>query len=150
MTDDQFDEFLDNCYQELEDKQALLLENYNLGSYEKYWFDQVTGVLQFKNAERVECEFIVIPIGSWSSKSNSWMWAWANNSITEEFKAQSIKLKGLANYTGVDFFENGAFEADESMAHELTAMAVHYLDAMGMYIIPSSNLKTFLALVKLK
>lgn len=150
MTDEEFDTFLGRCYQELEDKQALLLDNYSLGEYKNYWFDQIAETLQFKNAEEVELEFIVVPIGSWSDKSNSWMWAWANNTFTEEFKSKSVCLKGLADYTDFDIFNTEAFEADESTAHELAAMAVHHLNAMGMYIVPSNNLKTFLALVKVK
>lgn len=150
MTDEEFDKFLTECYQELENKQALLFENYNLGSYDSFWLDQTTQSLQFKNSEEVGLEFIVMPIGSWSSKSNTWMWAWANKSFTEEFKSNAIILKDLANTTGYDIFTEEMLEIDEFMAHELTAMAVHHIDAIGMYITPSNELKTFLALVKLK
>ena len=150
MTDKEFNTFLDNCYQELEEKQNLLMSEYNLGKYGKYWFDQITETIQFKEDGKVELEFYVVLIGSWSSKSNSWMWAWANKSITEELRSKSIKIKELANYTGFNVFEKEAFEADEAMAHELTSMAVHYLNALGMYIVPSDNLKSFLALIKLK
>ena len=150
MTDKEFDAFLDKCYQELKSKQDLLFSDYGLGKYDEYWFDQVAESIQFKKDGKVELEFIAIPVGSWSGKSNSWMWAWANNSITEELKQKALKIKGLAEYTGFDVFEKEAFEADEIMAHELTAMAVHHLKAIGMYIVPSENLKTFLALIKLK
>lgn len=150
MTDEEFDDFLGKCYQELVEKQSLLLDNYSLGEYEDFWFSQITETLQFKNAEEVELEFVVVPIGSWSDKSNSWMWAWANNSTPEEFKSKSVCFKDLAEHTGLDVFSTEAFEADESTAHELTAMAVHHIDAMGMYIVPSNNLKTFLALMKVK
>ena len=150
MTDNEFDNFVDNCYQELKTKQSLLFSEYNLGKYDEYWYDQTTESIQFKTAGNVELEFIILPIGSWSSKSNTWAWAWANKSITDELKSQSIKIKDLANYTGYGIFEKEAFEADEFMAHELTSMAVHHLGALGMYIVPSNNLKLFLALVRLK
>lgn len=148
MTDKEFDDFVDDCYQELEDKQKQLFKIYNLGRHEKYFFNQITGTLQFKNREEIALEFIVVPIGSWSSKSNTWMWSWANKSLTGELKAQSIKFKALADFTGFDIFKNEAFEADEAMAHELTSMAVHHANAMGMYIVPSNELRTFLALIK--
>ncbi|MDD2376130.1 MAG: hypothetical protein PHD15_00510 [Clostridia bacterium] len=149
LTDKEFDQFLDKCYKELENKQALLFSDYDLGKYDEFWYDQTTESIQFKKAGKVESEFIIIPIGSWSSKSNSWMWAWANTSITDELKLKSIKLKELAEYTGLKIFDKEAFEADEYRAHELTSIAVHYLNALGMYIVPSNNLKSFLALVRL-
>jgi hypothetical protein len=78
------------------------------------------------------------------------MWAWANDSITDEARTKTEKIKDLADYTGYDIFEVEAFEAEESLAHQLTAMAAHYLDAIGIYIAPSGSLKTFLALIKVK
>lgn len=150
MTDKEFEVFVDSCYEELKTKQASLMEAYNLGQYDTYWFDQPSGTLQFKNNEKVELEFNVVPVGSWSGNSNSWMWAWANESVVDDLKTASATIKGLTDFTGYNVFSNGSFAAEEPMAHELTAMAVHYLDALGMYIVPSGNLKTFLALMELK
>ena len=150
MTDSEFDDFLDNCYDELEEKQALLFRDYNLGNYEEYLYDQVSATIQFKNSGIVELEFIIVPIGSWSSNTNTWMWAWANQSISEELRKKSANLKELAIFTGFGIFSKETFEADENMAHELTSMAVHHLGAMGMYIVPSNHLKAFQALIKIK
>lgn len=150
MTDNEFEKFLDICYGELENKQELLFSQYNLGEYDEYWYDQATESIQFKEAGKVRLVFTIVPIGSWSGKSNTWMWAWANQSITDELRSQSAKIKDLANYTGYDIFVQEGFNADEVMAHELTSMAVHYLNALGMYIVPSDTLKSFLALIRLK
>ena len=150
MTDKEFDTFVATCYQELKEKQDSLMSKNNLGAYDEYWFDQITETIQFKEHGKVELEFHIVMIGSWSSKSNSWMWAWANSSITEELRSESSKIKELASLTGFSVFERESFEADEVMAHELTSIAVHHLNALGMYIVPSDNLKSFLALIKLK
>lgn len=75
---------------------------------------------------------------------------WANKYFIEELKKQSIRFKGLVDFTGFDIFGKEVFRADESMAYELTSMAIHFVSAMGMYIVPSNNLKTFFALVEIK
>ena len=141
MTNKEFDAFLAKCFQELKNKQDALMGKYNLGKFDSFWFDQIAETIQFKDNENVELEFHVVPVGSWSSKSNSWMWAWANKSLTDELGSKAMKIKELASYTGYNTFEKEAFEADEAMAHELTSMAVHHLNALGMYIVPSDNLK---------
>ena len=148
--ENEFNDFVNNCYKDCEAKQQALIKDFNLPSYDSYWFSQTTETLQFKNDGKVELEFTAVPIGSWSGESNSWMWAWANESITEKLRLKAAKIKELSDLTGNDIFKDDAFEADEALAHKLTAMAVYHLDALGMYIAPLDNLKTFLALIKVK
>ena len=148
MTEQQFEEFLDNCYDEMEIKQKQLLDNYSISSYTNYWFKGEEGILQFKNGDDVMMEFKVSPIGSWSSASDSWMWAWANKSLTEENRQTAMALKGLTEHTGLDTFERPVIEGDEGLAHELVAMAIHHMGGIGMYIMPHENLKVFVALME--
>ena len=142
--------FLDTCYQELAEKQTALTSQYELRKYDGFLYDQETEILQFKVGEAVGLEFEVIPIGSWSSKSNTWMWAWANESVIDRQREKSARIRELADITGAGIFVDEAFEAEEVTAHELTSMAVHHLEALGMYIAPSENLKTFLALMRVQ
>lgn len=147
MTDDQFDEYLDYCYENLEEKQEILNKEYGIGDFQEYWYDQETSKIQFKNDGKVLLEFSVVFIGSWSNKSNTWLWAWANNSMTDEVKEQSSILKELKSITGFDIFTKEYFDCDEAMAHELTAFAVEHLRAKGMYISPDDKRKLFMALI---
>jgi len=149
MTDEQFDQYLDYCYDKLEKKQEELFKNYNIGSFEEYWYDQETGILQFKTGGNVKLEFNVIFIGSWSSNSNTWMWSWGNESMTEDVKNNSIVLKELKEKTGFGIFTNPFFECDEEMAHELTSFAVEHLNAKGMYISPDGRSQLFMAIMSL-
>lgn len=150
MTDEQFDEFLDKCYGELEEKQGRMFSEHNIGTYEKYWFDQLTRTLQFKNDNKVEVEFYIVCIGTWAHQKDTWMWGWANNSFAEEIRLEAETLKGLREITGYELFEKEGFGCDETMAYELTAMAVHYLNAMGMYKIPGERSHLFMALMEKK
>jgi hypothetical protein len=148
MDEKQFEEFRIKCYDELINKQNTLIKEYDLGSFDEYWLDQTTETLQFKNEGKVELEFPIIEIGSWSANKNTWMWAWANNSVTDSLRKKAERLKELTKITNNLAFETEAFEAEEIIAHELTALAVHHFDAIGMYIAPFETLKVFLALFK--
>lgn len=147
MTDEEFDEFSDECYTELERKQQQLFSKYNIGAYEEYWFDQETRSLQFKNNGKKVIELEVICVGTWAHQKNTWMWAWANSSFLPEIRSDSEKLKVLKKITGYDLFENNGFECDETMAYELTAFAVQLLNAMGMYRVPGERSHLFVALM---
>jgi hypothetical protein len=150
MTDEQFNEYVEKCYEELQDKQEQLFNTYNMGAYESYWFDQLTKSLQFKNKNEVLLEFKIICIGTWAHEKNTWMWGWANESFTNEIREDSKVLKGLKEFTGYDVFEEDGFECDESMAYEAAAMALNYLNALGMYRIPGEKSHLFVALMEKK
>ncbi|MGH9905341.1 MAG: hypothetical protein ACRD8U_07130 [Pyrinomonadaceae bacterium] len=47
MTDDEFEAFVDTAYEELREKQDLLMEGYRLGTFSRWWFEQPTEKLQF-------------------------------------------------------------------------------------------------------
>ena len=148
MSKKEYQAFLDSCYEELRRKQDILINEYHMGSFEDFWFDQEAKTLQFKNGNAVGLEFYVVLIGSWSGKSNTWMWGWANESVVEEMRVESSKIKELTTLTGNAIFEKTGFVADEYNAHELVAMAVHHLGALGMYSAPSDMRKTYLALMR--
>ncbi|MEH7454462.1 DUF6882 domain-containing protein [Gottfriedia acidiceleris] len=138
---------LDYCYDKLEVKQGELFRKYEIGSFEEYFYDQEACILQFKKGGKVELEFNVVFIGSWSSNSNTWMWTWGNKSMTENAINQSIVLKKIKQVTGFDIFAKPFFECDEAMAHELTAFAVEHLNAQGMYISPDGKSQLFMAIM---
>lgn len=92
MTGEQFNDFVDKCYEELEVKQEKLFNLYNIGAYDSYWFDQATKTLQFKNNDEIGLEFSIICIGTWAHQKNTWMWGWANESFTNEIRQDSSVL----------------------------------------------------------
>ncbi len=91
-SEEQIERFVDGCYSEMEGKQKKLETIFSLGHFENYWYDQIKGIIQFKDGKTVKVEAKFFPIGTFSKKSNSWMWAWANKSILPELSKPSEKL----------------------------------------------------------
>lgn len=151
MTDDEFYQFIQDSMDELNEKLAALESGYGFGEYARWAFDQTTQKFHLLDESGlITVEADVIDIGSYSSKSNSWKWAWSNSSVLPALREKSARLKGLEAYTGVPLFGfESAFDIEnESMAWELAAMSVKYIGALGCYRAPASsgNLFTFLAL----
>lgn len=147
MTNEQFESYLDMCYDKLESKQQKFISDYNIDNFNEYWYDQDQCILQFKNNGQVLLEFSVVFIGSWSGKSNSWMWSWANENMTDYARSKSSCLKDLQKITGSDVFINPLFECNQEMAHELAAFSIEYLDAEGMYIVSDERNELFMAVM---
>lgn len=147
MTNEQFESYLDMCYDKLESKQQKFISHYNINSFDEYWYDQDKCILQFKDNGQVLLEFSVVFIGSWSGKSNSWMWSWANENVADYARSKSNCLKYLQNVTESEVFINSLFECNQEMAYELAAFSIEYLDAEGMYIVPGERNDLFMAVI---
>lgn len=156
MTNDEFQIFVETANAELRKKQTILANDYGIGSAGRWWFEQTTGNLQFFDAsDNLRVETDVIDIGSYSPKSNSWKWAWSNDSVLSRLRQRAEKLKELEAITGIEIFgyENSFTVEDESMAWELTAMSIKHLGAVGCYRCPSSKPggpNIFLAIMSIK
>ena len=154
MTEEEFEIFIAEAMQELQEKQEYLKSRYNLGTYSRWWFEQATSILQFYNEnDDLGLEVDVIDIGSYSPESSTWLWAWANVSVLPELRQKSGMLKELSEVTGYDLFENyHTFRIDEDMAWEMAALSVKQLNAKGCYRAPASTGKnhSFLAMMEIR
>ena len=151
MSEEEFEEFLATALEELDAKQEELIHAYGLSTYAKFGFDQEQASLDFRNAEgAIQLRARVVPIGSWSSKSNTWKWAWSNEGILQRLREQSAPLRDLATATGLKIFESPVCKADEHMAWELTAMAIRHLGALGTYRVPGEPSNLYLAITGLQ
>ncbi|MGH8491833.1 MAG: DUF6882 domain-containing protein [Moraxellaceae bacterium] len=154
MNEEEFEVLLNEANSELRAKQEVLQTTYGLSTYARWWFEQDQETLQFFDSEdKLRLEADVVHIGSHSSKSNTWLWSWANVSILPKLREKGEPLRALEAITGYQLFgEFNTFEADEPMAWELTAIAVKHLQARGCYRAPSSDgsHQSFLALMSIR
>jgi hypothetical protein len=153
MTDGEFAKFLAEANTELHHKQARLQTDYSLGELPRWWFDQQTETLEFlDDTGNLLLEARVINVGSFSPVSNTWKWAWSNSTVLPALRAKAMPLRQLEDITGFEVFGSAqAFEADESMAWELAAVAVRHLHGMGCYRAPQTQgPHNFLAIVSIR
>lgn len=152
MSDEEFEAFLSSATEELSKKQDSLKEQYGLGTWSRWWFDQRTETLQFfDEADNLVIEADVVDIGSYSPKSNTWKWAWGNTSLLPGLRKKAEPLKELEDITGFEIFGyEHTFEIeDEVMAWEFVAISVKHLRAIGCYKAPSADGPTlFLAITR--
>jgi len=153
MNDEEFDQFVQEAHEKWDAKQDALTKSFGLGKWTDYAYDAVTGELRFKdNAGKVTVHAKTVPLGSFSSKSSTWQWAWANKSTPPAVRKEAEQLKELYKFTGMDVFKMPTIEIDESMAWELVAMCVSHLDARGSYSMPAGQdgkLRVFVAIEKI-
>lgn len=150
MTEKEFEGFLTQCHKEVNDKQKQLIAECALNQYTSYTFDQKSKSITFKKEDGQTLTFDITCIGSWHQKEEGFVWAWANDSFSEEIRKESEVLKELAQVTGYDIFEKEGFKCEEIVARDLAYMSIHQLKALGIYRIVVGESYVFLALKNIK
>lgn len=147
MTNEQLEQFLAKCGQEVRDLQKVLVQKTQLNEYKTYLYDNKKNELKFTGEQLDELIFEIVPIGTWDYKEQVWEWAWANQNFDEAIREKASAYKNLAKETGFDLFEKEAFQCEEVVSRDLSYMAVHELKAKGIYRINIEDAYLYVALM---
>jgi hypothetical protein len=147
MNEAQFEEFIARCVASAQQKNDALDAKHGLHSFTRWDDDTDRQILLFTNPGEADAlEAKVTPIGSYSLKTQTWLWAWANESLTEDARQKASKLKNLSDRTGMRVFVDAHVDCDEYLAWELAAAAVDELGSLGCYREPVGHLWIFVSI----
>ncbi len=150
VADNQWVKFVTEAHEYLSERQETLQNEYSIGEYERYDWDQDTGSLVFSHNGVVKVIAKVQFVGSISTKSNTWLWSWANSTVLENVKNEmgAIKEYGMAN--SLDALTTDKWEADEVDGWEMTSITAKLLGAKGAYRTPGTNGFTYMVITNIR
>ena len=134
--DEVFDDLICEHFQYLDERQKDFLQKYKVTKHERWDWYQETGKLIFTHNGTPQVEADIHFAGSFSTKSNTWMWAWANQSLTEKVKASSRQVKKIGEELNLLKLVAGRWQATEVDGWEMTAVLAKTLNAIGAYRTP--------------
>jgi hypothetical protein len=136
-------EYLTRCQQSLE-------EEYRINRWPSYDWSQNTGQLIFSedNVRKViaSIEFV----GSISTKTDTWLWAWGNDSLDQERTRLIRRVRTYGETHGIQPLVTASWHAHEADGWEMTSIAAYLLDAKGAYRTPQDNGFTFMILTNVQ
>ncbi|MGW3661325.1 DUF6882 domain-containing protein [Streptomyces sp. NPDC005151] len=112
--------------------------SWGLGSADRWGLDQRTGIITWTFPDRTATAPAQL-LGSYSSSSESWLWAWANESILPEMSRDARAVRDWAEANGHPALAEPKVKADEQKAAALAALAVRITKAAGFYRGPGST-----------
>lgn len=142
-----YNSFAKECVEELKITQRRFNENYDIDGYENWFYNQATALLTFSTGE-TELNFKYFEVGSFSNKSNTWMWSWANDHILENVKENTKQIREFGKNFNFTKFTDGCFQSDEFEAWEFAAIAVRLTSGIGIYRPVNDGLKIFLVVTE--
>jgi hypothetical protein len=81
-----WDSFLEMATEYLRRQQDRLKADFQLGSWERYDYDQDAGTLTFSSDGRVGVVADIHIVGSTSKSGGTWLWAWDDSTILDHVK----------------------------------------------------------------
>jgi hypothetical protein len=123
----------------LEDKQGSMCRDFKLGEHKRYDWDQDRAQLVFSNDGKAAVICDVVFVGSLSTKTNTWLWSWANRSIQEGAKGRMREVREYGEENDFEHLAAAYWDATEEDGWEMTAIAARMLGAIGAYRSPDKN-----------
>ena len=148
--DEKWISFISEAHEYLSKKQDILMKVYKLGEHERFDWDQESGSLVFSNNGISAVIAKVQFVGSISTKSNTWLWSWANSTVLDNVKDEMNKIKEFGNVQKFDALTTDKWKADEIDGWEMTSITAKVLEAKGAYRTTSSNGFTYMVITNIK
>lgn len=123
---------------------------FGIGSHARFGCDLEKGDIWWSNGQSPEVRAKVTIVGSWASNSNSWLWAWENASFSKMDHSRINKVREFGKKEDIAELSHARWEADQSVAWDVTAASAKILQAEGAYCCPVKTGALFLLLHSLE
>ena len=126
-------DFVTIAHNSLSEKQDAIMSEYKIGEHERFDWDQENGTLVLSNNGIPAVIAKVQFVGSVSTKSDTWLYSWANSTVLDNVKDQMHKVKAYGQSKNYQALFNDKWSADEVDGWEMTSITSYILNAKGAY-----------------
>ena len=131
-------------YDKMSKAQEIFIKKYEVNLYENWFYDQESELIRLHNMDGSEIYFKYIPVGTYSLRSNTWMWSWHNEDSIEQHKNETIKTKELGKKYSFKYLTDGLIECEQEECWNLTAISKNLIEGIGVYCTKSDELLKFI------
>ena len=131
-----FKAFLDGGMEGLRLQTEAHQSTWRFGKSERWDFAQNSGELVFTFSDMIVRAPAQI-IGSFDSQAGSWMWAWANSSISETLARDSVRVREYGEQHHIRRLTTATWLAEEMDGWRMAALANRLCESNGVYRGPS-------------
>lgn len=118
--------------------------NFGIGDYARYEYDLFQNEIWWSAADGPKVRGKVTIVGSLSSKSGTWLWAWANSHFNDVEIGAIDKVRDFGDRQEITKLTEQKWEADEVDGWEMTSVSARLLESQGAYCSPSASGALFL------
>ena len=146
----EFKVLLDASMEELRLKTAGHQGGWRFGKSARWDIDQSRGDLIFTFDDGIIATCPAQIIGSFDSAGGTWLWAWANPSIADSLKQDSVKVRDYGQKHQIARLTSAEWPCTETDAWSMVALACKLCEAQGAYRGPAGTAFVFMTFGKVE
>jgi hypothetical protein len=131
-------------------KQDNLSTEFRLWEWPRYDWDQETRQLVFSEKGRPRVISDIQFVGSVSTRSDSWLWSWANDSVDGRLTSAASTVRKYGEENDLEHLTTGSWHAHEPDGWEMTSVTALLTSAVGAYRSPKEGGFTFMVLTDVR
>jgi hypothetical protein len=143
-----YQDFLTNCFEELQKLQDDLNKLYDINSYTRYDYDQPSGIITLSKPNQI-VNFRYYQVGTYSTELKTWKWSWDNERTSKNVAVDIDKIKGFGITNKYENLINGEFSSYEEIGWELSSICCHLIGGIGVYRPVFEHLNIHMVLTEL-
>ncbi len=134
----------------LEKVQDETRSRFRLDAWERYDYDEATGLLVFSDGGQAKVVADIQIVGTVSLQSSTFMWSWANPSVLESVRGGVRRVRAFGEEHGYLKLACAHWAAEEPDGWDMTAVTAFLLKARGAYRSPDDGLLTFMVMTDVR
>lgn len=138
-----FESLLRSSMDELMAKTQSHQTSWGFGTEEEWLLDQDEGQLTFKFPGRSIIAPVQI-IGTYTTQTGIWLWAWANPLIAHNLTDDALRLKQFGEQSGIQRLTTPEWAGQESDCWYMAALACRLFGGQGAYRGPAADSHTLM------
>jgi hypothetical protein len=139
MTGEQYEKFRHTAVHELMSLNALCQRQFSIGSWEHWRYDAESGTLTFSEGGVPRVIATVQVVGTTSTKSHTWLWGWANQSVPPARTALLAEVRRFGEVESLSILIQPEWPDDEHHGWEMAAITAKIIGAKGAYRAPRDS-----------
>jgi hypothetical protein len=132
------------------ERQDELRRDFRLGTWQRYDWDQGTGQLTFSADGIVRVVADIQFVGTVSTVSSTWLWAWANPRLEPAVARDVAEVRRYGEEHDIAQLTTPKWAADENDGWEMTSISAYLLRARGLYRAPREGGFTYMVLTGIR
>jgi hypothetical protein len=117
---------------------------FGIGDYARYEYDLFQNEIWWSDTSGPKVRGRLTIVGSFSSKSETWLWAWANPHFKDVEIGPINKVREFGEHEEITKLTESKWDADEVDGWEMTSISGRLLEAQGAYRSPSESGELFM------
>ena len=125
-------------------------EQLQINTYPRWDYHQESAQLIFSGAETPDLIADVEFVGTFSTISNTWKWAWANFSLLPQVRSRIAAVRDYGETQDFPHLLVPMWHADQQDGWHMAGVAAEILGAQGAYRAPSDSGFIFMVILGVK